>query len=45
MNLVNQFTYLGNNISTTEIEFNIDITKVWTAIKRFTAMKKFDLSV
>ena len=32
LKLVNQFTYLGSNISSTEICVNICLEKTWTAI-------------
>ena len=34
MKLVNHFTYLVSNISSTEGNINIDIGKVWTAVDR-----------
>ena len=34
MKLVDQFTYLGRNILSTESDANIRLTKLWTAIDR-----------
>ena len=34
LKLVDKFTYLGNNISSTESDINIYLLKVWTAIYR-----------
>ena len=35
LNLLDKFTYLGCNISSTERDVNIPLAKVWTAIDRF----------
>ena len=42
LKLVDQFTYLGSNISSTESDVNIGISKVWTAIERLSIIWKFD---
>ena len=34
LKLVDQFTYLGSNISSTESDVNLRIPKAWTAIDR-----------
>ena len=44
MKLVDQFTHLGSNISTTEHNVNISIGKAWTAIGRLITTWKSDLS-
>ena len=44
LKLVDQFTYLGSNISSTESNVNIDLVKAWTAIDRLTTIWKSDLS-
>ena len=44
MKLVDQFVYLGSNISSTEIDVNIHLSKTWTAIHRSSTMWKSDLS-
>ena len=41
---VNQFTYLGRNILSTEGNVNICIAKAWIAIGRLLILWKFDLS-
>ena len=33
LKLINQFAYLGSNISSTENDVNISIVKAWTAIE------------
>ena len=43
MKLVNQFIYLGNNISSTEGDFTMCIGKAWS-IDRLLTLWKFDLS-
>ena len=44
LKLVDQFTYLGSNISSTESDVNIRIGKAWTAIDRLSIIWKSDLS-
>ena len=44
MKLVNQFTYLGSNISSTESNINICIGKAWTVIDKLTTIWKSDFS-
>ena len=44
LKLVDKFTYLGSNISSTESDDNIRLSKAWTAIKRLSIIWKFDLS-
>ena len=44
LKLVGQFTYVGSNISSTESDFNIRLTKAWTAIDRLSIILKSDLS-
>ena len=41
---VDQFTYLGSNVSSTESDDNIGIDKVWNAIDRLTTLWKSDFS-
>ena len=41
---VDQFIYLGCNISSTESNINIRIGKTWTAIDRLSTILKSDLS-
>ena len=41
---MNQFIYLGINISSTENYVNICLAKVWTAIDRLSIIWKFDRS-
>ena len=43
LKLVDQFTYLNSNISSTEGDVNIDLSKALTAIGRLSIMKKSDL--
>ena len=40
---VNQFTYLGGSIASSETNVNIRIDKTWTAIDRFSTKWKSDL--
>ena len=42
LKLVEQFTYLGSNISATESDANIYIGKAWTVIYRLTAIRQSD---
>ena len=44
LKLVDQFTYLGSNISSTEIDVNIRIGKAWTAIDKFSVIEKSGIS-
>ena len=44
LKLVNHFTYLGNNISSTESDVNKCIGKAWTAIDRLLIIWKSNLS-
>ena len=43
LELVDQLTYLGSNISSTESDDNISLMKAWNAIDRLSIIKKFDL--
>ena len=43
LKLVNQFTYLSSNISSTESDINIHEAKTWTAINRLSIIWKPDL--
>ena len=43
LKLVNQFIYLGSNISSTESVANIHIGNAWTAIYRLSTIWKSDL--
>ena len=44
LKLVDEFTYLGSNISSTESDVNIVIGKAWTAIDRLMIIWKSDIS-
>ena len=44
LKLVDQFIYLGSNISSTDSDVHICIDKAWTAIHRLTTTWKSDLS-
>ena len=44
LKLVDKFTYLGSNISSTESDVNINLAKTWTAINRISIIWKSDLS-
>ena len=44
LKLVDQFTYLGGNMSSTESDLNIRIAKAWIAIDRLSTVWKSDLS-
>ena len=44
LSLVDPFTFLSSNISSTEINVNIHIGKAWTAIDRLLIIWKSDLS-
>ena len=41
--LVDQFTYLGSNISSTESNINIHLAKAWIAIDRLSIISKSDV--
>ena len=43
LKLVDQFTYLGNNISLTESYVSIHLGKVWTTFNRLSIIWKSDL--
>ena len=43
LKLVNQFIYLGSNISSNKNDFNILMDKAWTAAGRLTTIWKSDL--
>ena len=42
--LVDKFTYLGSNVSSTESDVNICLVKAWTVIDRLLIIKRSDLS-
>ena len=42
--LVDKFTYLGSNISSTEKDIDTRLTKAWTAINRLSIIWKSDLT-
>ena len=44
LKLVDEFTYLGSNISSTESGINICLVKVWTIFNRLSIIQKSDLS-
>ena len=44
LKLVNNFTYLGSSISSTEADIEIRLTKVWIAINRLSVIWKSDLT-
>ena len=44
LKLVDKFTYLGSSILSTEIDINMWLAKVWTAIDRLTVIWKSDLT-
>ena len=44
LNSVDQFRYLGNNISSTENDVNARIGKAWVAINNLSAMWKSNLT-
>ena len=44
LKLVDNFTSLGSNITSTENDVNIQTGKAWTAIDNLTAIRKSDLS-
>ena len=44
LKLGDELSYVGSNISSTESDVNIGLTKVWTAIGKLSIMWKSDLS-
>ena len=44
LELVDRFTYIGSNISSTENDVNIQLAKAWAAIDRLSIMWKSDIS-
>ena len=44
LKLVDKFTYLGSNVSSTETDINMRLAKAWTAINRLSAIWKSDLT-
>ena len=44
LKLVDQFTYLSSNISSTERDVNIRLAKVWNTVNRLSIIWKSDLS-
>ena len=44
LKLIDQFTYLGSNISSTESDVNKHLVKVWTIIDRLTIIWKSGIS-
>ena len=44
LELIDKFTYLGSNISSTERDVNIHRAKAWTTINRLSIIGKSDLS-
>ena len=44
LKLVDEFTYVGNNISSTESNVNIGIGKAWTAIDKLSIIWKSDIT-
>ena len=44
LKLVDQFTYLGSNISSTEIDVNIRMEKLWSTIDKSLIIWQSDLS-
>ena len=44
LKLVVKFTYLGSNVSSTEKDINMRLTKAWTAINRLSIIWKSDLT-
>ena len=41
---VDKFTYLGNSVSSTETDINMQLAKAWTAINRLTVIWKSHLT-
>ena len=44
LKLVDNFTYLGSTVSSTETDINTRLTKAWTAINRLSVIRKSDLT-
>ena len=44
LELIDKFTYLGSNISSTESDVSIRLVKAWTAIDRLSIISKSDIS-
>ena len=44
LKLVDKFTYLGSNVSSTEKDIDTRLTKVWTAFNRLSIIWKSDLT-
>ena len=44
LKLVDKFTYLGSNVSSTETDINTRLAKKWTAIDRLSVIWKSDLT-
>ena len=44
LKLVDKFTYLGSNVSSTENDINTRLAKAWTAIDRLSVIWKSDLT-
>ena len=44
LKLVDKFTYLGSNVSSTENDINARVVKAWTAINRLLVIWKSELS-
>ena len=44
LKLVDKFTYLGSNVSSTEKDIDTRLTKAWTAIDRLSIIWKSDLT-
>ena len=44
LKLVDKFTYLGSNVSSTEKDIDTRLTKAWTAIDRLSILWKSDLT-
>ena len=44
LKLVDKFTYLGSNVSSTETDINMQLAKAWTAIDRLSVIWKSDLT-
>ena len=44
LKLIDKFTFLGSSVSSTEKDIDTRLTKVWTAIDRFSIIWKFNLT-
>ena len=44
LKLVDKFTYIGSNVSSTEVDINMRLAKAWTAIDRLSVTQKSDLT-